>query len=119
MNVKYIFVTLILFSIEVLIALFINDSFIRPFLGDVLVVILIFSFCRIFYSGNRLTLTISVLIFSFLVEFSQYFKLVEVLRLENFKLAKIILGATFDFMDLIAYTLGAFISYFLDKRINQ
>lgn len=118
MNLKYVLVTLILFSIEVLIALFINDSFIRPFLGDALVVVLIFSFCRIFYSGNSLTLSISVLLFSFLVEFSQYFKLIEVLGLENFKLANIILGATFDFMDLIAYTLGAFMSYFLDKRIN-
>lgn len=37
-----------LFIVETLIALFLRDAFIRPYMGDVLVVILIYCFVRIF-----------------------------------------------------------------------
>ena len=38
----YFYWTIVLFFVEVLIALFVHDGIIRPFLGDVLVVILIY-----------------------------------------------------------------------------
>ena len=37
-----------LFIVETLIALFVRDAFIRPYMGDILVVILIYCFVRIF-----------------------------------------------------------------------
>ena len=39
--------TIILLVVEVLIALFVHDSIIRPYLGDVLVVVVIYTFARI------------------------------------------------------------------------
>ena len=119
LNKKCIFITIALFLIEVCIAVFIKDSFIRPFLGDVLVVLLIFSFARIFYYGNVKKLIFGVLLFSFTIEILQYFQFATVLGLENNKIAKIVLGSTFDWLDLLAYTIGALICFPLDKKINS
>jgi len=48
----------------------------------------------------------SVLLFAYAVEILQYFHLVKMLGLQNSKLVRILLGTTFSFMDLLAYTLG-------------
>ena len=40
--------TVILLLTEVLIALYVHDAFVRPYIGDVLVVIVIYTFIRIF-----------------------------------------------------------------------
>lgn len=45
-NKKYIISFLILFIIEALIALFVHDNFIRPYIGDILVIILMYTFIR-------------------------------------------------------------------------
>ena len=123
LNKRYIYYTLALFCIELIIALFIRDKFIRPFIGDILVVMFIFSLMRIFYQGSKLRLSIGVLIFSFLIEASQYMKLIEIVHLEDSKFANVVLGATFDWLDLVAYTIGAMASYFLDnvlmKKVNN
>ena len=44
----YLVATLVLLAIEVLIALFVHDSFVRPYVGDMLVVVVIYAFVRIF-----------------------------------------------------------------------
>ena len=118
-NKKYILITLLLFLIELFIAVFIRDKFIRPFLGDVLVVMLLFSFTRIFYQGALKKIIIGVLFFSFLIEILQFFQFAEVIGFENNKIAKIILGSTFDWLDLLAYIIGAFLCIPLDKKINN
>lgn len=122
-NKRYIYYTFALFCIELCIALFIKDTIIRPFIGDVLVVMLIYYFLRIFYHKRRIRLAIGVLFFSFLIEFSQYVKLIEIIQLEENKLASVVLGATFDWLDLWAYTIGVIVSYFLDnillKKFNS
>ena len=45
---KYALLAVLLFVVELTIAVFINDAFIRPFLGDVLVVMLLFCLCKSF-----------------------------------------------------------------------
>ncbi|MCW5910752.1 MAG: DUF2809 domain-containing protein [Cyclobacteriaceae bacterium] len=47
-NRNYLVWSLAIFIAEVLIALFVHDSFIRPYVGDVLVVILIYCFVKSF-----------------------------------------------------------------------
>ncbi len=116
-NKKYFILTLILLVIEILIGVFVHDNFIRPFIGDVLVVILLFTFFRIFYKGSSLKLILAVLAFSFTIEILQYFNLVSMLGLQDNKLAKIVLGATFDFLDLLAYLIGCVLNIFIDRRM--
>lgn len=47
-RIFYIISFLVIFCIEVFIALYVRDSFIRPYMGDALVVVLVYSFVRIF-----------------------------------------------------------------------
>ena len=115
-STKYIYVTILLLIIELIIAVYVRDQFIRPFFGDVLVVMLIFSFFRIFYKGKGTSLGIGVLVFAFTIEILQYFQLVEILGIQDNKIAATILGATFDWLDLLAYVVGVCISIFLDKK---
>jgi len=103
---KYAILTIGLIVVEISIALFIHDQLVRPFVGDILVVILIFTICRTIIKANHFCLALCVLIFSFAVEIGQYFNLISILGLQNILLARTIIGTTFDFHDLIAYSAG-------------
>ena len=102
----YFTLTIVLFVVEVLIALFVNDSFIRPYVGDFLVVILIYCFLKSFWNAPAKTVAISVLLFSYLVELLQYFKIVKLLGLQYSHVANVIIGNSFAWNDMLAYTLG-------------
>jgi len=104
------FAFLILLVVEVCIALFVHDRFIRPFIGDVLVICLIAAFIQTFTRG-RLSLPAALGIFAFacLVEVSQYFQLASRLNLPGSSAAGIALGATFDWLDILAYAVGTFV----------
>ena len=99
------------FILEVIIATFINDSFIRPFVGDVLVIILIYSFIRMILRTKHLNVAFGVFIFACFVEFSQYFNLVSRMNLESSRLAKIIIGTIYSPMDFVAYAIGTAILF--------
>lgn len=49
---------------------------------------------------------IGVLIFSYFVEMLQYFNVVNVLGLQNSKVARVIIGTSFAWQDILAYTTG-------------
>ena len=117
-NKKYFYFTLILFLIEICIAVFINDSFIRPFIGDVLVVILIYCFVKAFWNIHSSIIALSVLAFSYIIEILQYFNFVNKLGLQNKKILAVALGSTFDWKDIIAYTIGIMIVLWLENRTN-
>lgn len=113
----YFIAAFVLFIVEVLIALYVNDSFIRPYLGDVLVVILIYCFTRTFFNTPVLATTIGVLAFSFLVEILQYFQIVHHLGLQHNKLARIVIGTSFAWEDLIAYAVGSTLILLVEKKL--
>ena len=103
---KYFIATIILFLIEVGIAVYIKDDFIRPYLGDFLVVILLYTALKSVSNLSVTTAALIVLCFSFLIEFLQYLNLVTFLGLQNSKIATTILGSSFSWYDMLAYTLG-------------
>ena len=105
-NAYYFYWTVLLFITEVYIAIFIKDDFVRPYMGDFLVVILIYTFVRAFFKYPIINTAIGVLLFSFLVEVLQYFKIVEVLGLESSQIARTVIGTTFVWEDFIFYTMG-------------
>ncbi len=113
----YFIAAFVLFIVEVLIALYVNDSFIRPYLGDVLVVILIYCFIRTFFNTPVLATTIGVLAFSFLIEILQYFQIVHHLGLQHNKLARIVIGTSFAWEDLIAYAVGGTLILLVEKKL--
>ncbi|MBC7827619.1 MAG: DUF2809 domain-containing protein [Chitinophagaceae bacterium] len=105
-NKSYFFAAIILFIVEVLIALYVNDRIIRPYIGDFLVVILMYCFVRAFLNANAVKVAIGVLIFSYLIEFLQYLNLVGFLGLQKSRVANVVLGNYFEWIDIVAYTLG-------------
>ncbi|MEP6902960.1 MAG: DUF2809 domain-containing protein [Actinomycetota bacterium] len=105
-SLKYLFLTLILFAVEVCIALFIKDVLIRPFVGDCLVVVLIYCFFRIFLHISDWKLAFGVFLFACFIEILQYFDYVKLLHLENNRIISVILGRTFEWLDFIAYLTG-------------
>lgn len=106
-----------IFAVEIIIALFIKDRFIRPFLGDALVVFLLFFFLASFLKVPVFKLLTVVLLFAFGVEFTQYFGLAEWIGCRHESICQIILGATFDWLDLLAYLMGGGMSYATTKHI--
>jgi hypothetical protein len=119
LNLRFLLFAIILLVIEVLIALYVYDSFVRPYVGDYLVVILVYCFVKAFIKVSPLKTAIGVLLFAYLVEFLQYFKFLEMIGLENNKLAKIILGHGFEWIDLVAYTLGIATVLLLSKNVRE
>ncbi|MBK7871386.1 MAG: DUF2809 domain-containing protein [Saprospiraceae bacterium] len=105
-NSTYFIWTIILLIIEILIALYLHDPIIRPYGGDFLVVILIYCFVKSFVKISNFKAAIGVLIFSYAVEILQYFKIVKILGLQHSNIANIIIGTSFAWADLLAYTLG-------------
>ena len=102
----YIIATLVLLFVEVCIALFVHDKFVRPFIGDVLVVILIYTFIRIFIPEKVRLLPLYIFIFAAAVEVLQCFKIVELLGLDNNQLMRTIIGTSFDIRDILCYFVG-------------
>lgn len=121
-NKKYIISFLILFIVEALIALFVHDNFIRPYIGDILVIILMYTFIRGVIDKKIKILPIYLFLFALFVEVMQYFKVIELLNLENNKVASIIMGTSFDIKDILCYFIGSMILIIYENislRINK
>ena len=114
-NPKSFAVFIAIFIVEVLIALFVNDSIIRPYGGDVLVVIMMYYFFRSFIHTKPVYLVAGVLLFAYAVEFTQHLNLIDILGVRDNKVLTIILGSSFSWLDIIAYTIGGLICYFIGK----
>lgn len=105
-RIKYLMVFLALLLIEVLIALYIHDDFIRPYIGDVLVVMVLYCFVRIFIPNGVKLMPLYIFIFAVGVEVLQFFRLVDVLGVENNRYLRILIGSVFDVKDIICYGVG-------------
>ena len=103
-------------KLDEVIAIFAHDQFIRPFVGDVLVVILIYCSIMSFLRTRVIPTAIFVLLFAYTLEILQYFRIVEVLGLQTSRIARIVIGTTFEWTDLLAYTLGIGLVLILEKR---
>lgn len=107
----------ILFLTEVLIALYVDDHIIRPYIGDVLVTALICSLCRTVIPKGIPALPVYVLIFSFLVETAQYFSIVKLLGLENNTFLRTVIGTSFSHIDLVCYAVGCILFWAAEKAV--
>ena len=114
LNIKYLISFTILFAIEVFIALFVHDKIIRPYIGDVLVVILMYTFIRIFTDKIK-HLSLYLFIFAVIIEISQYFNILSLIGLEKNKTASVIIGSSFDVADIGCYLCGSVILVIYEK----
>ena len=93
-------------AVEICIALFIHDRFIRPYVGDVLVTVLLCCLSRVVFP--KLHPALSVFGISLAAELWQWLGLTQKLGLSGTVLG-IILGATADWRDILCYGLGCLV----------
>lgn len=108
---------LLLFS-EVLIGLYVHDNFVRPYIGDVLVTILLCCLFRIFVPKGISLLPVYVFIFATLVEVAQYFEIVKLLGVENNAFLCTIMGTSFSFIDILCYGVGCFLFWIAEQALT-
>lgn len=109
----------VILTIEILIALFVRDDFVRPYIGDMLVTILICSFARFFIPEKIKVMPLLVFVFSALVEIGQYFDFVKLLGFDDNAFISTLLGRTFSVTDLICYGIGCVLFAVFDFIIKK
>ncbi|MCB0457419.1 MAG: DUF2809 domain-containing protein [Flavobacteriaceae bacterium] len=114
---RYFWIFIFLLVTEVSIAIFHFHPFIRGFVGDVLVIPLLYSFLKLFLKINNRNLLFGVLIFAFFIEFLQVFPIVKLLGLQH-TMAAVILGTHFSVLDLLAYILGIIPVLLLENKLH-
>lgn len=122
MKINYVYSVwfILLLIAELLIGFYMHDTFIRPYGGDFLVVILLYCFIKSFIDAPVAKTAIRVLVFAYAVEISQYFHLAKLLGLAHSHVALLVLGNSFSFGDLLCYTLGILLVVLVEKiRIGR
>jgi len=118
-NLTYFLISLFIFIIEVLIAtIFNNIFFVRAYLGDVLVVMLLFTLVKSFIIiKNNYNLILGIFLFSCLVEWAQYFHIAEKIGLPPGSIMYIIVGNSFSWIDIVCYAAGCLLLFpFVPKK---
>lgn len=105
-RIKYLIASVVLVLIEVLIAIYVHDTFIRPYIGDMLVVIVLYCVARVMILDKCKLLPLWIFVFAVVVEGLQYFNILQVLGVEDNTFLRILLGATFDWKDIACYGMG-------------
>ena len=121
-RLPYIIGFLLLVALEVCIGVFYFNFFIRAYIGDVIIVWVLYCLFRSFVPKrfSSYGIAIGILIFSFAVEFLQKAHIADILGIEN-KLLRIIIGTSYAAEDLWCYVAGTVVTIleiWLFKRLS-
>ena len=96
----------LLIAVEVLIALYVHDSFIRPHIGDVLVVVVLYLLVRTVVPEGWPWLPLGIFLFAVCVEGLQAIGIADRLGLSGNRVLRTLIGGTFDPGDIVCYAAG-------------
>ncbi|MFY7826024.1 MAG: DUF2809 domain-containing protein [Flectobacillus sp.] len=108
-QLRYPLIAFTLFCYEAYLSVYVKDNFFRPFFGDFIAVIFAFTFFKCFYANNsskdyRLA-GISLMI-AYLLEILQKINFLQMTGLDKYPIMSMLIGHSFSWIDLLAYTLG-------------
>ncbi len=103
---NYLCISILLLITEILIAIFAKDEFIRPILGDYLAALFVFYILATFLKISETKTALLALSICYFIEGLQFMHILEVFDLEKYSILKIIVGTSFSWTDMLAYTLG-------------
>ena len=106
----------ILLAAEILIALFVRDSFIRPYGGDILVTVLLCCFLRAVFLFWIPYLPLGVFLFAAAVEFAQALGIAALIP-HSWTAVRIIVGSSFSVWDLVCYAVGCVLFWGAERLI--
>ena len=118
-RLSYFLIAIVLLAIEILIAIFAKDNFVRPYVGDFLVVILIYCLLMAFCRLKPLHAALIVFCFACLIEWLQYLHIVSLLGLKNCTIARVLIGTSFEWGDILAYACGCISILIFEKFTTQ
>ena len=111
---RYFIPVLLVLVAEITIAVFHFHRFVRGFLGDVLAIPLLYYLLRAISSIRHRPAIIAVITFAFLIEGLQLLDLTKLISTNN-PLFLLVMGNTFDGLDLVAYVIGGIVIYLIEK----
>lgn len=111
----YALAALVLFLIEVAIALWVRDQWLRPIGGDVLAVMLVYCGLRAVTRLSVVPAAILAVAVGFAVEAGQALNMVDRLGLGGNPVARTVLGTSFAWEDLAAYVSGGMIVLLIER----
>lgn len=106
----------LLLLVEVVIALWIRDRFVRPYLGDLLAVILVYLSLRAISTLRPRPAAIIAFLVGLIVEVGQAAGLLELVGLADQGFARVLFGTSFSVGDIVCYTVGAVLALAVDRR---
>lgn len=112
----FLAVFIFLFFVEVLIALYVHDDFVRPYVGDMIVTVVVWAFVRIVFPDRFKLMSLYVMIFAILVEVGQYFNYVDLLGITN-PILVTMMGTSFAWADIACYAVGCVVAAVADYII--
>jgi len=115
---NYLVVASALFVLEVAIARgYVPGAFVRNSVGDILVIPLLYFFCRGVTTLPPSGALVAGLAAGFTAEILQYLHLADRLGLQPGSVLYIALGNTFSYSDLLMYAIGGVLAAWLDMRV--
>lgn len=96
-----------LLALEILIARFAHDRFIRPYAGDFLATIFLYCLLKSVWPAPARRVALAALLVSYGIEAAQLAHLLHWLGWQHARVARLLLGSQFAWGDVLAYTLGA------------
>jgi len=115
----YALAALLVFAVEVGIALYVRDRFVRPVLGEVLAVVLVYLGLRAVRPIAVRPAALAALAIGCAVEFSQFLGLADLLGLAPGSHWRTVIGSQFDTRDLIAYAAGALAILLVERQLSR
>lgn len=93
--------------VEIFVARFVHDAFVRPYGGDTIAVMLAYAAFRALFGLRTIPAVGAAFLLAVAIEFGQYGHLIYRLGLEHDAIARFMLGTGYDPRDFIAYAAGA------------
>ncbi|MBJ6111341.1 DUF2809 domain-containing protein [Hymenobacter sp. BT523] len=103
--------------VEIGIARYVHDAVIRPYIGDMLAVVLVYCLLRSVLKAGVWPLAWLALLVACAVEAGQYFHWLRWLGLQHSALARVVLGTAFSLLDLLTYAAG-FVAVIAVERLR-
>jgi hypothetical protein len=103
---RYFLLAAGLLALEIGIARFAHDRFVRPYVGDFLATILLYCLLKCVWPAPAGRVAAVALLVSYAIEVAQLAHLLSWLGWQQ-SAARLVLGSQFEWGDMLAYTLGA------------
>lgn len=115
-RLTYLLLFFLIVCVEVAIALLVRDQWVRPYGGDILAAAALYCLVRVFVPKRYKWFPLCVFLVAVVVEVLQLIDILSLLGLES-SFLRILLGGTFDWIDILCYSIGCGISWLMETMI--